>query len=84
MPILDPPLLELVLIVCCYLLELSLTFVYNSVHFKNKVVVGNSKNPVKRQIHYKMQTDLKPLKNSVSAISQFLPSNLILVHCYVC
>ena len=49
MPILDPPsLLELVLIVCCHLLELS---VYNSVHFKNKVV-SNSKNPVKRKIHY--------------------------------
>ena len=43
MPILDPPsLLELLLIVCLHLLELSLTFVYNSVHFKNKVVVSNS------------------------------------------
>ena len=53
MPILDPPpLLELLLIVCFHLLELSLTFVYNSVHFKNKVV-GNSKNLVKRQIHYR-------------------------------
>ena len=57
MPILDPPsLLELVLIVCCHLLELSLTFVYNSVHFKNKVVVSNSKNSVKGQIHYNHST----------------------------
>ena len=61
MPILDSPLLELVLIVCFPLLELPLTFVYNSVHFKNKVVVGNSKNLVKRQIHYKVQTDLLTL-----------------------
>ena len=48
MPILDPPsLLELLLIVCLHLLELSLTFVYNSVHIKNKVVVvvSNSRSP---------------------------------------
>ena len=44
MPILDPPsLLELVLIVCCHLLELSLTFC-----IKVQVCTLNLKVPVKR------------------------------------
>ena len=47
---------ELVLIVCCHLPELSLTLYIIVCTLNFKVVVGNSKNPVKRQIHYSHPT----------------------------
>ena len=40
------------LVNCMFSFSRTFSFVYNSVHFKNEVVVGNSKKLVIRQIHY--------------------------------
>ena len=76
MSILDPPpLLEIVLIVRCHLLELSPSyFLYIIVCTLNLEVVGNSRKPVERPIHYNQlyYTCCRIYSISISSVARFL------------